>query len=274
MTSTNVHTAARSLLLAAWRDPAVASEAGIALVQWATRVLTGDRDGYVGGLHRGRLPAVELIQKNDKWDFPSYTQGTVTSNWIIRVHSGLPIQENAEDQCRAIIYAGLIKARAVDYFNIGEETVVTLQESPLGYSMEIEFSVECAASLETYETTANDSDQGEVPDGGDVGGIRTTINYNTTSPYSLLALPAGQSLDSVEVRVVTPFDGVAPAVTIGIDGSQDKYMLSTDSDLTEADSLWERDSDDPGPQTVKIWISGTGATQGQIVVQLTTTATG
>ncbi len=271
----DAHTAAKALLLAAGRDTSVASVAGVGSVEWATRVQPGDKNGFIAGLHRGRLPAVEVFQKSDTWTLLSADeggQGTMSATWTARVHSGLPDQDLAEDQVRAIIYAMLIKVRANRYFTIGDDIISNFSESPLGYALEVEMTVVTAMGRDTYETSA-DTTPGTIPDGGAVGGISFDVNFNDTSPVSILALPAGQAINGVQVKVLTTFDGASPSVTVGVTGDQSRYMAAADSDVAQAGTVWEQDADDPGPQTVKVWITpGAGATQGKVRVQITATA--
>lgn len=270
----DAHTAAKSLLLAAVQDATVASAAGVTS-GWTDRVLVGDKDGFIHQLHRGRLPAVELFQDSDLWTQASHGdggQGTTTARWTMRVHSGLFDQNLAEEQCRRIAYAALIKIREQNYFAIGDDNVAEFNESPLGYSLTVSIIVTTSMGRDTYETTPSGS-SGTVPDGGAVGGIRSVINYNDASPKSILALPAGQALAEVQVKVEVPFDGASPSITIGIDGDQERYLAAADSDLAVPDSVWQKDLDDTGPKTVKVWITpGAGATQGRVTVQLLATA--
>lgn len=270
----DAHTAAKTLLLAAIRDATVASAAGV-VSGWTNRVLAGNKDGFIHSLHRGLLPAVEVFQVGDTWTNASAGdggQGVTRAQWTLRIHSGLPDQNLAEEQCRAIAYAALIKIRSEPYFTIGEDALQTFQETPLGYSMELEIDVTTAMGRDTYETTPSGS-TGTVPDGGVVGGSNVTIDWNTPSPVSVLALAAGQALAGIQLSVITAFDGVMPSVTVGIDGDQGRYLAADESDLTAADTVWDKDLNDAGPKTVKVWLTpGVGCSQGQIKVQLITTS--
>jgi hypothetical protein len=267
------HTAAKTLLLAKCRDYSVAAVAGVAGSEWETRVQAGNKDGYIAGLHRGRLPAVEVFQEGDTWtqlSAGSGGQGLIQARWTMRVHSGMFDQDLAEDQCRAIAYSCLIKIRDTDHFRVGEDVVETFQESPLGYWMEVSISVQMAMSRVDYSFTP---DTAPVPDGGAVGGITKTINFGDTSPVSILSLPVGQALSGIQLSVLTAFDGASPTISVGIDGDQGRYLETDQSDLTDADTVWDRDANDSGPRTVKVWIDpGVGATTGQVKVQLMTTA--
>ena len=269
------HTAAKALLLAMCRDASVSLVAGVAGGEWATRVQAGNKDGYIAGLHRGRLPAIEVFQEGDTWTQQSAGSGglgVVLARWTMRVHSGMYDQDSAEEQCRAIAYSALIKIRETEHFRIGEDVLETFQESPLGYWMEISISVQMSMSRSTYETTPSAAEP-PPSDGGIVGGITRTIDFNASSPVSVLALPAGQAVSGVQLSVITAFNGVLPTVTVGIDGDQGRYLAGDESDLTIADTVWDKDSNDVGPKTIKVWVvAGVGATLGQIKVQITTTA--
>lgn len=271
----DAHTAAKSLLLAACRDTSVAAVAGVGATDWSTRVQSGDKDGYIDGLHRGRMPAMEIFQKSDTWSLLSADnggQGTMSARWMLRVHSGIPSQDLAEDQCRAIIYAALIKVRENRYFTIGDDIVSNFVESPMGYSMEVELEVVTAMGRDTYETTP-DSTSGDIPTGGIVGGISYDINWDSSSPVSVLALPADQAINGIQAKVLTAFDGVGAAITVGVDGDEERYLAAVDSDLFLADTVFDKDADDTGPRTVKVWVTpGTGASQGVVRIQITTTA--
>lgn len=273
---TDAHIAAKALMLSACREASVAAAAGIGGTEWVTRVQAGDKDGFIAGLHRGRLPAVEVFQKSDRWTLLSMDdngtgQGTMSASWVMRVHSGLPNQDLAEDQCRAVAYAALIQIRSNRYFTIGDDVVSNFDESPLGYSLEVALEVVTAMGRDTYETTPGGS-TGPVPDGGPVGGISVDVNWDDASPRAILAVPAGQAIGGIQARVVTPFDGAAPNITVGIDGDEERYLAYDESVLTQAGSIWEKDSDDIGPKTVKVWITpGLGCTQGVVRIQITCT---
>lgn len=269
--ATSVHSVARDLLVAAFGDAAVANAAGVAALTWVGRILKGDRDGYIAELHRGRLPAVEIIQEpGEAWKQSALDQGTVTASWRVRVHVGNLSQEDAEEASRDILYAGLIKVRATNYFKIGDETVNTFNASPLGFYLETVLDVVTAMDRTDYETDPADV---TVPptSGGDVGGISLTINYNTVSPVSILTLDADQAIDTVSVEVITPFDGTAPTVTIGVTGDQERYLAAADSNIKQANSTWEKDANDTGPKTVKVWVAPDGSSAGSIKVQISVT---
>jgi hypothetical protein len=267
-----IHTVQRDLLITAWSDPQVAAAAQVSNPTWAARVLVGDRDGYIHQLHRGRLPAVELIMGGETWkQLGDVDMGTVKTPWLIRIHVGGFDQAAAEVLARAILYAGLIKTRAQNYFKIGDDVVSKFQGSPLGHMLEANITVENAMGRDTYETTP-DTVNTPPTSSADVGGISTLVNYNDVSPKAVLTIPAGQAINGVQIAVLTPFNGASPSVTIGVNGNQSKYMAAADSDVTMGGASFEADADDVGPLTVNVYITpGAGCTQGQIEVQISTT---
>lgn len=61
---------------------------------------------------------------------------------------------------------------------------------------------------------------------------KATLAFNTSSPLSLLTLPIGYGIKSILVNVTTPFNGTTPTLSIGISGTTDKYVATSDLDLT------------------------------------------
>ncbi len=269
--ATSVHSVARDLLVAAYQDADVATAANVLHVTWVGRVLKGDKDGYIGQLHRGRLPAVEIFQEpGEAWKQSALDQGVVTSEWKVRVHVGLPKQVEAEELARDILYAGLIKVRAQNYFKIGDEVVNSFYPSPLGFYSEATITVVNAMGRDTYET-APAGGSTPTPSEGEVGGISLTVNYGDTSPITILELEDDQAIDTVSIEVITPFNGTLPTATIGVDGDQERYLAAADSVISQADSVWEKDANDAGPKTVKLWLAPGGSTAGQLKVQISVT---
>lgn len=60
----------------------------------------------------------------------------------------------------------------------------------------------------------------------------TTLAYDTASPAAMFAKPANAVVKLITVVVDEPFDGAAPAASVGIAGTTSKYLGSTDIDLT------------------------------------------
>jgi hypothetical protein len=267
----SLHTVARDGLVSAWSDPSVAAVAGIDSVTWATRVLKGDRAGLLAELHRGRLPAVEIFQVDDHWKALGDIQlGVVTSRWGIRVHVATMTQTAGEELARNIVYAGLIIARNQNYFFIGDETITNFGDSPLGYTIEVQFNLQSAMDRKTYETDFSTPGGGTPPSGGSVGGIRTELQYNAAYPFAVLALPAGQALDEVEVIMEIPFNDPTATIEVGIPSSHGAYMTAGDVDVTSTDSF-EREASAVGPLTVFVYCNPGTSTAGKFVVQIVTT---
>lgn len=268
--STTIHDVTQSRMVTAFQEASVAIAAKVPHSVWVDRVLTGDRDGYIGELHRGRLPAVELIQERDAWSQKSLDNGLVTSTWRIRVHIGHSDQVEAEANARAILYAGLIKVRQSNYFKIGDDNVSEFQGSPLGHMLETVITVEHVMRRSTYETQNTGTTTVPQSEGG-MGGISLEIGYNDTSPVAILVVDADQAVDEVSLQVLEEFDDAASTVTIGIDGEQGRYLAGNESDVTELDSIWQKDANDTGPKTIKVWIHPGASTQGRIAVQISLT---
>ena len=60
----------------------------------------------------------------------------------------------------------------------------------------------------------------------------TNIVFGTSSPLTLFTLPAGATIQMVEIIIDTAFNGT-PSVSIGIAGTTSKYASATDIDLTQ-----------------------------------------
>jgi hypothetical protein len=59
-----------------------------------------------------------------------------------------------------------------------------------------------------------------------------TLNYDDGASQSLSAAKSGRFIDKIIVKVTTAFDGTTPGVDIGITGTTDKYVDTTEVDLT------------------------------------------
>ncbi len=268
--NTTTHDAAQSRLVTAFQQANVAVAALIAQSVWIDRVLTGDKDGYIHELHRGRLPAVELFQERDSWDQKSLDNGIVTSTWRIRVHVGHSNQVQAESAARAILYAGLINVRASNYFKIGGDTVNKFDSSALGHFLETVITVEHVMERDTYGTSQSPTTLPGAPPAG-IGGVTLDIPYNVASPVTTFDLNINTMVDSVEILVLEAFDDGAATVTVGVDGEQGRYMAGDESIIQELDAIWEKDQSDVGPQLIKVWVHPGSSTAGLIRVTITTT---
>ena len=59
----------------------------------------------------------------------------------------------------------------------------------------------------------------------------TILNWDSPSTVSMLNLPIGAVVDKLKVVIDTPFDGTAPAMSVGLAGSASKYMASSQVNL-------------------------------------------
>ncbi len=71
-------------------------------------------------------------------------------------------------------------------------------------------------------------------DAADVSCSTKTINYNTSSPDNLINMPDNYMVKNVALTVITPFDGTAPTISLGIAGDVQKFVEEADVDLTNA----------------------------------------
>jgi len=58
------------------------------------------------------------------------------------------------------------------------------------------------------------------------------LNWDDGASQSLAAAAAGRYIDKISVKVTTAFDGTTPGIDIGISGTTDKYVDTTEIDLT------------------------------------------
>jgi hypothetical protein len=154
----SAHDVARALILATLRGSSVASVAGVQADLWAStaspRVLAGTRDGYIAGLHRGRLPAIEVWPDAESWEHAAAEGGGQTSVWALRVHTRGPSLEAADSTARRIIAACFSVLRAQDQLDVGGgEAVDTLTATPYGFALGARFSVTTSYGREAYEIT-------------------------------------------------------------------------------------------------------------------------
>lgn len=146
-------------LLAALRDASVAGAAGVAEAQWASvsssRVMVGDRAGYVAGLHRGRLPAIEAFVEDEKWDHVTRTGGTMATTWVLRIHAPGPFQAAASRRLKLILAVARAVVRLNPYFDSGEgEEVGAVLPTPMGFALECRVRMLHSYDRLTYETDA------------------------------------------------------------------------------------------------------------------------
>jgi len=152
------HDVQREHLLDAIRDVTVAAAAGVAALDWASttspRVLSGDAAGYLGGLHRGRLPAVEVFQAEDAWARQAVNGGTLDTVWVLRAHAPDMSKTAAEARARRILLVALGVLRADAYLVEGEEGFGALVAGPLGHYVEVRITLAHTFCRTTYEVVA------------------------------------------------------------------------------------------------------------------------
>lgn len=151
----SAHDVQRTHLLAAIRGATVAAAAGVDPTAWAStaspRVLPGDAAGFVAGLHRGRLPAVELFQADDTWDRQTIRGGTINSTWVMRAHAPDITKAAAESRARKILLVSLAVLRADAYLDEGEEAFGSLVAGPFGHYLEVRITLAHVYARATYE---------------------------------------------------------------------------------------------------------------------------
>ena len=62
----------------------------------------------------------------------------------------------------------------------------------------------------------------------------TSLAFGSASPLALFSTGAADVVNQVQIIVDTPFNGTAPAVSIGVSGTASKYMAATEVDLKTA----------------------------------------
>ncbi len=153
---TSAHTVQRDHLLAAVRDASVAIAAGVDAEAWASttapRVFARDHGGFCQGLHRGRLPAIELFETSDAWGRSTVAGGTITTSWTMRCHVPEISADAADSRGRAIALGALIMIRADPYMKDGNDQFGKLISGPLGFAFEITVGLIHVFDRATYET--------------------------------------------------------------------------------------------------------------------------
>jgi hypothetical protein len=281
MPVTSSHDLQRERLLGACRLTAVADAAGVLAAKWEStsspRVACSNGQGYLGGLHRGRLPFIEVWQAPDQtWERQSASGcGTMTTEWMVRVHVNGPSWSQADSLARGIAQVALAAIRSDYYLSVGNESMSELIATPLGFALDVSLSMEHTFSRTAYETDAVITPGDPVVVIPSVGGYTALISWDDASPILVWTMPVGQSLDNIEVQVVEAWDGIGAAIEVGIALEPDRYFTQADSELAMADRTYEQDFDEAGPIAIVCTITpGAGATAGKVRLQITTTATG
>lgn len=74
----------------------------------------------------------------------------------------------------------------------------------------------------------------ETPSAGTSNGLlydTTTLSYGDSTPLAMFTKPASSNVPLIKVRIVTPFNGTAPTISIGIVGTTSKYVTTGQTDL-------------------------------------------
>lgn len=155
----SAHDVTRAAILGTLRLPALASVAGVQADVWAStaspRVLTGDRQGYVAGLHRGRLPAIEVWSESEAWTREAEAGGALSTTWALRVHTPGPSLEQADARARLILAAAISLLRAAPGLEHGQqESSGALVASPFGFALEMRFSLVHSYGRDASEVTS------------------------------------------------------------------------------------------------------------------------
>lgn len=276
--TTSQHTVQLAAVLASVRHATVAAVAGVPYLAWSStaspRVLAGDRAGYVAGLHRGRLPAVEVFAAPQEWERQTQDGGTVRTTWTLRAHHNGPTWDAADQACRAILQQALAVLRSGGpgaYLDEGGESFRVLAATPLGFALECD-----VALVHTYDRSTYELDALPPPDPSNMASGTTFLVSFATDPGGvvILNLPADQVLDNVEVHILEAWDGVGASIVVGKVGTPDAYFAAGSIDLAPGLTT-EADFAELGPVSVTVTVTpGAGATTGQARIQLTTTAKG
>ena len=146
----------RTDIVAACRDSAVATAAGIDLLAWQDETAPHVFDciqGYLGGRCRGRLPFIEVNVDDMNFDTHNTEGGTVETSATIRCHVGSKDQATAADLSASILLTSLQKIRdssTVTYFSDGSESLDPLTAGPWGLMRDLRVFVRHTFNNSTY----------------------------------------------------------------------------------------------------------------------------
>lgn len=145
MTET-AHSTGLAEMLALAQTPTVANAAGVPVALWASvaspRVIAGNKKGYLWGLHRGRLPMVEIWQTAEDPNRTSWYRGWVTTSWNIRVHVGGVDIQVSERQARLIIATIIAVIRNNLRQKFGTEHIGEFMPGVIGHKLEARITSE------------------------------------------------------------------------------------------------------------------------------------
>lgn len=276
---TTAHDLQRERLLAAIRLEAVADAAGVAFPLWSSttspRVLVGDAEGYVAGLHRGRLPAVEIFPVADEWDRQTASGGLIASRWAIRAHVAELGKGAADSRARAILCVALAAIRSDDYLGEGGERFSELRPGPLGHTLTVELTLAHSFCRSTYETDAVITPGDPVVVLPGPGGNALTVAWDEVSPRLVLSVPEGQAINRMDIHIIDAWDGSGASLTVGDAVDPAAFFAASDVELDTPGVTFSRDFDRRGVfEIVAHFTGGVGATQGRARVQVSVTRSG
>lgn len=145
MTET-AHSTGLAEILALAQSPTVANAAGVSVSVWGSRssprVLAANKNGYIWGLHRGRLPMVEIWQTGEMPERTSWFQGWVTTSWNIRVHVGGVDSQVSEQRARLLISTIIAVIRTNLRQKFGTERIGEFRPGVVGHVLEAQLTIE------------------------------------------------------------------------------------------------------------------------------------
>jgi hypothetical protein len=100
--------------------------------------------------------------------------------------------------------------------------------------------------------------------------INLIVNYNSTSPTQIVQVLSGTKIIEATIRVITPFNGTTPTITIGGTSSNDSVMAINHSDLKTI-GFYEKSSEFvyPVDSIVNYYLNTSGSTAGSLELTLT-----
>jgi hypothetical protein len=156
----DAQTNARDTLIAAFRSPVVANAAKIDDAIWASttspRVMASNAGGtQLHGLHRGRLPFVEVFCDSSQFEQRGGWGGSEHQAWMVRVHVPAIRQAAAEEMAHRIIRAGLAAARYSNLLWVGNSNLSPMSPGPVSFFVETSVTVETRYTAATHEEEAS-----------------------------------------------------------------------------------------------------------------------
>ena len=103
--------------------------------------------------------------------------------------------------------------------------------------------------------------------------LRTSIDFETTSPHTIGTVPLGAIITKVIVKTTTAWNGGSPTIDIGVSGNQSKYLYSGDYSISTANThiehLYEREIAETTIQA-DILVDGSTAGVSEILIEYAT----